>query len=143
MLPASGWLGIYPMTSVVGNVLPLPLPVAQIEQYADGAEVEEIVEPEDEDLGWPSIIHVGGAFSTVIVAGRDDAGAFGFHIDITRGATYGTVLIDRVEFNTAVIDLRFDNCPDTSIFSASDSGIDVIPITESNITPIFISESGV
>lgn len=136
MLPASGWLGVYDMDSPIGTVLPLPLPVVQVEVYADGAEVVD-----ESDVEYPTVIHTAGDFDVEVSTGRDDTGAFGFEINITRRATYGTFLVDRIDFNTAVIDMQFESCPNTSVFDTIDTASDIVTTAdEVPNTPIFLTE---
>jgi hypothetical protein len=54
-----------------------------------------------------------GSFTAGIVSGSNDS-AFGLRAELRRRGVYGTILVDRLVFDVAAIQLLVEGCPDTT-----------------------------
>lgn len=107
MIPAGGFLAIAPATSQVVNY-PLPKPI--VLSYKEGADP---FIPEDRVPPFEIVALSQGLFEGRLVSGNDGS-KFGFRAELRRSGVYGTILIDRLVFNVAAVQLLIEGCPDVT-----------------------------
>jgi hypothetical protein len=118
VIPAGGFLVGEPPTSKIPNY---PLPEAFVLSYRSGA-ID--FTPRERVPPFTAVVHTTGLFEGALVSG-EDSGEFGFRAELRRSGVYGTILIDRLNFELTAIQLAIEGCPDTTVESEETS----VPMT--------------
>lgn len=106
MIPAGGFLlGEAPINSGAPNY---QLPQMVVLAYRGGA-VDFVVRERVPPFGINTL--TTGSFEGVLLSGEGGS-QFGFRTELRRRGVYGTILIDRLDFDVAAIQLSLEDCPD-------------------------------
>lgn len=114
MIPAGGFLVGEPPSSKIPN---FPLPEVFVLSYRMGA---EDFTPRERVPPFVAVVLTTGLFEGRLVSGESGS-EFGFRAELRRSGVYGTILIDRLEFDVAAIQLLIEGCPDTTVESEETS----------------------
>lgn len=126
MIPAGGFLIGEPPTSRIPN---FPLPKVFTLSYRDGA-VNFI--PRERVPPFTLVYHSTGLFEAALLSGTEGS-IFGYRAELRRSGVYGTVLIDRLDFNVAAIQLNAETCPDVTA-ETEETSVPVI-LTSEEVCP--------
>lgn len=108
MIPSGGFL---PGQSPARSGVPLRLlPKEIVLSYKEGA---EDFTPADRIPAFGIVQLVTGSFDAAILSGESGS-QFGMRVELRRRGVYGTILVDRLEFDVAAIQLAVEGCPDTT-----------------------------
>lgn len=108
MIPSGGFL---PGQSPARSGVPLRLlPKEIVLSYKEG---NQDFTPADRIPAFGIVQLVTGSFDAAILSGESGS-QFGMRVELRRRGVYGTILVDRLEFDVAAIQLAVEGCPDTT-----------------------------
>lgn len=108
MIPSGGFL---PGQSPARSGVPLRLlPNDVVLSYRQG--VQDFT-PVDRVPPFAIVDLVTGSFDAAILSGESGS-QFGMRVELRRRGVYGTILVDRLVFDVAAIQLSVEGCPDTT-----------------------------
>lgn len=107
MIPATGWLITTPPASRIPNYR---FPKEVVLTYSEGA---PDFTPRERVPPFRIVAIAQGSFTADLLSGENGS-EFGMRAEIRRTGVFGTILIDRLEFDVAAIQLAVEGCPDTT-----------------------------
>lgn len=127
MIPSGGFL---PGQSPARSGVPLRLlPKEVVLSYREG---NQDFTPENRVPAFGIVDLVTGSFDAAILSGESGS-VFGMRVELRRRGVYGTILVDRLEFDVAAIQLTVEGCPDTTEETQETSS--AIALTSDEVCP--------
>lgn len=108
MIPAGGFIAVTPPASKIPNYL---FPKEVVLGYRQG--VQDFT-PEDHVPPFEIVSITSGSFVAELLSGNSGS-VFGVRAEVRRRGVFGTILIDRLVFDVAAIQLLVEGCPDTTV----------------------------
>jgi hypothetical protein len=105
VIPGNAFLAQAPSAGVPVYILPKPVVLS----YKEG---DQSFTPVDRVPPFTMVALARGGFEAALLTG--DGALFGTRAELRRTGIYGAILIDRLNFNVATIQLTVEHCPDVT-----------------------------